>query len=110
MSWSFFVFTNRTISAKTHHQAVNFNIFEGMVCHGVPLVTISRGKVVYEAGVFNVSAGDGKFIPRKPFAEYIYKRIKQRDQVSCANMGWYHQLDPSMAPGHCWCSCHIQSV
>ncbi|XP_043735982.1 dihydropyrimidinase isoform X2 [Cervus elaphus] len=71
----------RTISAKTHHQAVNFNIFEGMVCHGVPLVTISRGKVVYEAGVFSVSAGDGKFIPRKPFAEYIYKRIKQRDQT-----------------------------
>nr|XP_011729872.1 dihydropyrimidinase isoform X4 [Macaca nemestrina] len=71
----------RTISAKTHHQAVNFNIFEGMVCHGVPLVTISRGKVVYEAGVFSVTAGDGKFIPRKPFAEYIYKRIKQRDQV-----------------------------
>ncbi|KAM9030902.1 dihydropyrimidinase-like isoform 3-T4 [Megaptera novaeangliae] len=72
----------RTISAKTHHQAVNVNIFEGMVCHGVPLVTISRGKVVYEAGVFNVTAGDGKFIPRKPFAEYIYRRIKQQDQCS----------------------------
>ncbi|KAL1767784.1 dihydropyrimidinase [Sigmodon hispidus] len=71
----------RRISAKTHHQAVNFNIFEGMVCHGVPLVTISRGKVVYEAGVFSVAAGDGKFIPRKPFAEYIYKRIKQRDKT-----------------------------
>ncbi|XP_004680059.1 PREDICTED: dihydropyrimidinase [Condylura cristata] len=71
----------RTISATTHHQAVNFNIFEGMVCHGVPLVTVSRGKVVYEAGVFSVTPGDGKFIPRKPFAAYIYKRIKQRDQV-----------------------------
>ncbi|XP_036292498.1 dihydropyrimidinase isoform X2 [Pipistrellus kuhlii] len=71
----------RTISAKTHHQAVNFNIFEGMVCHGVPLVTISRGKVVYEAGVFHVAPGDGKYIPRKPFAEYVYGRVKQRDQT-----------------------------
>lgn len=93
MSWRVFVFTNRTISAKTHHQAVNFNIFEGMVCHGVPLVTISRGKVVYEAGVFSVTAGDGKFIPCKPFAEYIYKRIKQRDQVSCAEMDCDQGLD-----------------
>ena len=29
-------------------QAVDFNIFEGQVCHGVTEVTISRGKVVYE--------------------------------------------------------------
>ena len=58
-----------------------------MVCHGVPVVTISRGKVAYEAGVFSVSAGDGKFIPRKPFAEYIYNRIKQRDQVSLGLQG-----------------------
>lgn len=89
----FLFFTNRTISAKTHHQAVNFNIFEGMVCHGVPLVTISRGKVVYEAGVLSVTAGEGKFIPRKPFAEYIYKRIKQRDQVSCTETGYYQELN-----------------
>lgn len=71
----------RTISASTHHQAVNFNIFEGMVCHGVPLVTISRGKVVYEAGELSVSPGHGKFIPREPFAEYVYKRVQQRDQT-----------------------------
>lgn len=96
MSRGFFVFTNRTISAKTHHQAVNFNIFEGMVCHGVPLVTISRGKVAYEAGVFHVTAGDGKYIPRKPFAEYVYQRIKQRDQVSV-----FPRAGLSPAPGCC---------
>ncbi|XP_002120485.3 dihydropyrimidinase [Ciona intestinalis] len=68
----------RTISAKTHHQAVDFNIFEGMVCHGVNVCTISRGKVVYEDGKFTVSAGDGKFIPRSPFCKYVYNRINKR--------------------------------
>lgn len=65
-----------------------------MVCHGVPLVTISRGRVVYEAGVFSVTAGDGKFIPRKPFAEYVYKRITQRDKVSptAAALPWVSGL------------------
>nr|XP_060631738.1 dihydropyrimidinase [Anolis sagrei ordinatus]XP_060631739.1 dihydropyrimidinase [Anolis sagrei ordinatus]XP_060631740.1 dihydropyrimidinase [Anolis sagrei ordinatus] len=71
----------RTISAKTHHHAIDFNVFEGMVCHGVPVVTILRGKVVYQSGVFSVTAGEGKYIPREPFPEYVYKRIKQRDQV-----------------------------
>ena len=40
----------RTISAKTHHQAVDFNIFEGMQCHGVPLWVISNGHVVVDEG------------------------------------------------------------
>lgn len=38
--------TTRTISCATHHQAVDFNIFEGMTCYGVPLVVISNGKVL----------------------------------------------------------------
>ncbi|XP_018414908.1 PREDICTED: dihydropyrimidinase [Nanorana parkeri] len=71
----------RTISAKTHHQAVNFNIFEGMVCHGVPLVTIAGGRVVYENGVLHAVPGQGKYIPRKPFPDYVYSRILKRDEV-----------------------------
>lgn len=72
----------RKISAKTHHQAVDYNIFEGMECHGVPVVTISRGKVVYEDGQLKVAQGHGKFIYREPFAEFVYKRIHQKDEVS----------------------------
>lgn len=71
----------RKISAKTHHQAVDYNIFEGMECHGVPVATISRGKVVYEEGQLKVLPGHGRFIHRQPFSEYVYKRIQQRDQV-----------------------------
>lgn len=43
----------KTISSETHHQAVDFNIFEGMTCHGVPSVVVCNGKVVLEDG--NVS-------------------------------------------------------
>uniref|UniRef100_A0A8C2SNN2 Dihydropyrimidinase n=2 Tax=Coturnix japonica TaxID=93934 RepID=A0A8C2SNN2_COTJA len=71
----------RTISAKTHHQANNFNVFEGMVCHGVPVTTISRGKVVYHDGDFNVTAGQGKYVSRPPFPPYVYERVKQRQEV-----------------------------
>ncbi|KTG38743.1 hypothetical protein cypCar_00036284 [Cyprinus carpio] len=71
----------RVISAKTHHQAVDYNIFEGMLCHGLPVVTISRGKVVYENGQLFTNPGAGRYIPRKPFAEFVYNRINQREKV-----------------------------
>lgn len=35
----------RVISAKTHHQAVDFNIFEGMEVHGVAEYVIVGGRV-----------------------------------------------------------------
>ncbi|KAI2654958.1 Dihydropyrimidinase [Labeo rohita] len=71
----------RVISAKTHHQAVDYNIFEGMLCHGCPEVTISRGKVVYENCQLFTKPGAGQYIPRKPFSEFVYKRINQREKV-----------------------------
>ena len=40
----------RTISATTHHQQVDFNIFEGKTVRGVPSHTISQGRVVYANG------------------------------------------------------------
>ncbi|XP_035665179.1 dihydropyrimidinase-like [Branchiostoma floridae] len=55
----------RKISAATHHQAVDFNIFEGQVCHGVPVYVLSRGMVVVEdGGHVMVTQGAGKYIPR----------------------------------------------
>lgn len=71
----------RVISAKTHHQAVDFNIFEGMECHGVAEVTICQGKVVYESGEVNVVRGSGRFVPTPPFPSYMYGRIMKRDET-----------------------------
>eukprot|EP01137_Pigoraptor_chileana_P019063 Opistho-2@79555 len=72
----------RTISAKTHNHACDFNIFEGMVVHGVAVKTISRGRIVYEDGKFNVEKGSGKFVPRLPFVGHVYDKVKIRDVVN----------------------------
>jgi len=71
----------RTISSATHNQAVDFNIFEGMTCYGVPTVVISNGKVVLENGQLNVVSGSGRYIETPCFPEYVYKRIAQRDTI-----------------------------
>jgi dihydropyrimidinase len=47
----------KTISAKTHHQAVDFNIFEGMRVKGLPQTTFSAGRVVYNEGVLSSKPG-----------------------------------------------------
>lgn len=65
----------RTISAKTHHQACDFNIFEGMQCHGVPEVVIVHGRVCVEDGLIRVAEGQGRFIPTPVSPPYVYNPL-----------------------------------
>ena len=60
----------RVISAKTHHQNIDFNIFEGMEVKGGPQATLSRGEVVFESGNLLAARGRGRYLPRKPFPAY----------------------------------------
>ncbi|XP_029769090.1 dihydropyrimidinase-related protein 5 [Terrapene carolina triunguis] len=70
----------RTISASTQVQGGDISLYENMRCHGVPLVTISRGRVVYENGVFMCAEGTGKFCPLRSFPDSVYKKLVQREK------------------------------
>jgi dihydropyrimidinase len=57
----------RTISVKTHHQNVDYNIFEGMSVTGNASHTIAAGKLVYAKGDLRVEKGAGRYIDRPTF-------------------------------------------
>ncbi|XP_055677603.1 dihydropyrimidinase isoform X1 [Lutzomyia longipalpis] len=75
----------RTISAKTHYQAVDFNIFEGMTCHGVAEVVIVRGKVCVDEGNVRVAEGQGSFLETPVNPPYVYDALAGRKLEDACN-------------------------
>ena len=69
---------SRTISAKTHHQNVDFNVFEGRTVKGVADQTIAAGKVVWANGNLRAVRGAGRYLAREPNAEYFQANEKRR--------------------------------
>lgn len=58
----------KTISAKTQHSAIDYNVFEGMELKGLPRTVFSRGKIAFDQGKILAEPGDGRFIEREPNA------------------------------------------
>ncbi|MCH2282978.1 MAG: amidohydrolase family protein, partial [SAR324 cluster bacterium] len=70
-----------TISVKTHHQNVDFNIFEGMELTGINVATVSQGKVVYKDGDVRTDRGVGRYVDRPCFAPY-YAAVEKRSSAT----------------------------
>jgi len=70
-----------TISVKTHHQNIDFNIFEGMELTGINVATVSQGKVVYKDGDVRTERGVGRYVDRPCFAPY-YAAVEKRSSAT----------------------------
>ena len=57
----------KTITAAKQMSAIDYNVFEGVACEGLPRATLSRGEVVYLDGKVTAQRGRGKFVAREPF-------------------------------------------
>ena len=51
-----------TITKEKMHSDVDYTIWEGIELKGYPIVTISRGKIIYKDGTFTGAPGWGKFV------------------------------------------------
>ncbi|RLU23217.1 hypothetical protein DMN91_003420 [Ooceraea biroi] len=70
----------RTISAQTHVQAVDFNIFEGMEITGVPEYVIVNGRVCVDDCEVKAVHGFGKYVNTEPFGTYVYDMITDKEK------------------------------
>lgn len=55
----------KTITKKILHENVDYTPYEGLSVTGFPVMTLSRGQIVAQAGEFVGKIGAGKFLPRK---------------------------------------------
>ena len=69
----------KSISHKTHLQAVNFNIFEGLKIHGAPEFVLCGGRVVlyeYEVNPTVGGSGKGRIVATPPFPSNLYDAVQ----------------------------------
>lgn len=71
----------RTISARTHHQKIDFNIFEGRTVKGIPNHTVHQGKLAWSEGKLLTEPGTGRYIKRPPYPS-IYETLSKQAEIN----------------------------
>jgi dihydropyrimidinase len=67
----------RTISAESHHMAVDYSAFEGMKVTGEPISVLSRGEFVIRDKTFVGKPGAGQYLKRAKYGEVKAKLTKE---------------------------------
>jgi dihydropyrimidinase len=69
---------SHTVSATTHHHAIDYTVFEGMTFQGSPQATILAGNVVMEDGEVLAEPGTGRHVARPTFGP-LYDMLGRRN-------------------------------
>ena len=69
---------SRTISAKTHHQNIDFNVFEGRTVTGIATHTFARGRLSWVEGDLRAERGHGRYLHRATNGPYIEASARRR--------------------------------
>ena len=69
---------SRTISAKTHHQNIDFNVFEGRTVTGIATHTFARGRLSWVDGDLRAERGHGRYLHRATHGPYIEAGARRR--------------------------------
>lgn len=73
----------KTVAAKRQISRIEYNVFEGFECRGLPIVTMSRGRIAWRDGSVQARKGDGAYVARDPFPA-----------VAVANATWKAAIQP----------------
>ncbi|GBF89372.1 dihydropyrimidinase [Raphidocelis subcapitata] len=71
------------ISARSHHSAIDTNVYEGKAIRGKVVVTVSRGRVVWENGVLDVRPGTSRYVHLPPGGP-LFEGLPARDAAAAA--------------------------
>jgi dihydropyrimidinase len=71
---------SRTISAKTHHQKIDFNIYEGMEVVGNAARTFVRGKLAWDGKDLHTERGFGKYVNRPTHSYFFENQVLRNKQ------------------------------
>ena len=58
----------KTVSAARQLSRIDYNVFEGFVCTGAPVATLSRGKIAWMQGELRAEKGDGQYVEQPAFS------------------------------------------
>jgi dihydropyrimidinase len=60
-----------TLSARTHHSNVDYNLYEGTEVTGAPETVLVRGQVIVDNDELVAEPGAGRFVKRARFGEAL---------------------------------------